>query len=486
MKWRIRSHDDSERKKAQAFELQQIGSFAESLKILEEIGKDLDYFDLRIKYLCLEGLMQFNSAFVTINEMIGRFSNIYREDYEAYLRLSTRLYPSSHYITNNPVASKLETDFDGRLVVPMSQILETKMLRSKRSLGKSTLYKCAPVYMGASKANLPVSIIESRESYLLHFDQVSIFSESSWVLNANHAFHDYVSDDLLGKFVSAEKDKPCVAKFVSNEALFDFSSYSENVFGAGIWLGGWGSTEFGHFFQSIAPKLAMLDSIVDLKNIPLIIDASMPENHKQLVSQLTNRKVELLPPMTKANVENLIYITDRVFCPVHVNSIELVDSVCPIDPSSMLSIKRKLKISDNLGNERIYLTRRSSKWRKLQNEEELERALISHGFKVVDLFKMTQSEIRNTFENASLIVSPLSSGILNIIFSGSKTKLIVILGNIFNEEYLAGAMNKIGIDLEFYKATPLSVSNHRHSDTTINVTDFTQEVIKILKKQAVT
>jgi capsular polysaccharide biosynthesis protein len=117
------------------------------------------------------------------------------------------------------------------------------------------------------------------------------------------------------------------------------------------------------------------------------------------------------------------------------------------------------------------------------NENEVERLLEEFNFEVVDLVNLSLIQIKEIFASAKIILSPLSSGLLNIFYSPEKTYVGVIVGQVFNEKYLAGAFAQLGNDIEFIQAKHLN--QHRHSDVIVSLGSLRKAVDLILTKEKV-
>ncbi|TVR25574.1 MAG: glycosyltransferase family 61 protein [Nitriliruptor sp.] len=76
--------------------------------------------------------------------------------------------------------------------------------------------------------------------------------------------------------------------------------------------------------------------------------------------------------------------------------------------------------------ENIYVSRQNTPRRALSNEQELEGALSSNGFKVVYAEKLSLQEQMRVFRRATSIVAPHGAGLANLIWSEQPCRVVEI------------------------------------------------------------
>ncbi|WBO60058.1 MULTISPECIES: DUF563 domain-containing protein [unclassified Acidocella] len=77
-------------------------------------------------------------------------------------------------------------------------------------------------------------------------------------------------------------------------------------------------------------------------------------------------------------------------------------------------------------NRKIYISRRDSTNRILENERLVEEALKGRGFEIFTLTELTVAEQISLFQSAETIVAPHGAGLTNIIFCNEGTKILEI------------------------------------------------------------
>jgi len=76
------------------------------------------------------------------------------------------------------------------------------------------------------------------------------------------------------------------------------------------------------------------------------------------------------------------------------------------------------------GHERIYISRKNARSRKVLNEDKVIELLTRHGFKTVELELFPVSEQVRLFSNAEAIVSAHGGGLTNLVFCQPGTKVL--------------------------------------------------------------
>jgi len=88
---------------------------------------------------------------------------------------------------------------------------------------------------------------------------------------------------------------------------------------------------------------------------------------------------------------------------------------------------------------RIFIGRNPTKHRKLENESEVMDILSGYGFEKYLLEELTVKEQAELFYNAEFVIAPHGAGLVNLLFSQNKTKVL----ELFSEEYLCNNLQII-------------------------------------------
>lgn len=108
----------------------------------------------------------------------------------------------------------------------------------------------------------------------------------------------------------------------------------------------------------------------------------------------------------------------------------LVSTPIKHNPAPNKLLKRKLlKISNSKPTNRIFISRKGSKWRVVVNEKELLELLNRYNFTIVENENLTLIEQIELYNNANLIVSTHGANLSNIFFCTPGTKIVEIIAD---------------------------------------------------------
>ncbi|MBX7181675.1 MAG: glycosyltransferase family 61 protein [Bacteroidia bacterium] len=108
----------------------------------------------------------------------------------------------------------------------------------------------------------------------------------------------------------------------------------------------------------------------------------------------------------------------------------LISTEIKHNPSTNKLLKRHLQKKSNASpTNRVFISRKGSKWRNVVNEKELEKLLEKYNFTIVENEKMNLNEQIECFNNANLILSTHGANLTNIFFCTPGTKVIEIIAD---------------------------------------------------------
>ncbi|MBE9094356.1 tetratricopeptide repeat protein [Tychonema sp. LEGE 07203] len=150
--------------------------------------------------------------------------------------------------------------------------------------------------------------------------------------------------------------------------------------------------------------------------------------------------------------------------------------------SANIFLARNTQVSEQedrkyLYPERIYISRSKSSYRRVINEEQVVQFLSGFGFVSVLLESMTVEEQITLFSRAKAIVAPHGSGLTNIIFCGSGTKVIELVSPNYIRHYYWAIANQlnlphyyvIGQSFNCYQVRQLMYQNPLTEDILVNL-----------------
>lgn len=192
-----------------------------------------------------------------------------------------------------------------------------------------------------------------------------------------------------------------------------------------------------HFMIETLSRIPFMEEIIEDKNIPLLID-DMIFAYPQMEEAL-NRANRYHRPVIRISseelyeVEELIYPSMNTWFPVNVK-IGLKNKVDDfmVSGSALVTLKNYLLSGSGTGEKkgspgrRIYISRRSSKFTRLLNEERIESFFRSFGFDIVYPEKMSFQEQIELFASADMVAGGSGGAFANLIFCREETFVICI------------------------------------------------------------
>jgi hypothetical protein len=207
----------------------------------------------------------------------------------------------------------------------------------------------------------------------------------------------------------------------------------ENKIDAGILLSGTDSNNYYHWIAEFLSRFWIIDKFPEYKDLPLIIDEHLHPNLLEALKLVNsdNRPLITIRYGEGYRVKKLIIPSKPVFMPPNLKKgVSLTYTHYAVSPTGIAFLREKLDVERRASNhrrkKRIYVTRRAGKYRKLLNEEEIERLFTNYGFIVVRPESLTFHEQIELFSSAEIIAGPAGAAFTNIIFSSSSAKIILL------------------------------------------------------------
>jgi len=207
------------------------------------------------------------------------------------------------------------------------------------------------------------------------------------------------------------KEKSEYNHFFTEKFYSDFAKNKKNFkkFNDVVVLG---SSAGDNYFRNLITFIPRLLFIPD-KEVSLVI-------HRKSSNKL-REFIESILKIRGIKLKKFIYLDDNFY--------NFTNSLIP----QYFSEKTCVKILNNIfkkkqqQNNRIYLTRKNSYYRKIINESDLIEELKLKKFKIIDLDTLSIDQQVNVFSSASIIVSPTSSALANIVFCQKGSKIYEII-----------------------------------------------------------
>jgi len=248
---------------------------------------------------------------------------------------------------------------------------------------------------------------------------------------------------------------------------------------------------WSHFVIQYLPKLIILKKYYSNENITLVLSSNLDKNCRELVDFAIPPKWKIFEVNEDISIKakELIYIDNTSWITDHSNTLILGDIILyEIALKSLKEIiinykeSKALKHITNNKNKRIYL-RRVSTYRSLLNYEEVDKLLEKYDFEIIYPHLYSLEEKINIFSEAEIIIGPLSSGFVNLIFCNNKTNIIAFLNkNRVWDTYLSTMTEYFGINNFQYLLSDYTENiEDPHSSYTIDIKVLEEEIKRCLK-----
>ena len=271
------------------------------------------------------------------------------------------------------------------------------------------------------------------------------------------------------KFFAGEDDKFKVLQNGIIQVCYKKRLNFEN----GLFLGG--SDNFGHWLLNCVSRLNYLEFLD--KNIPIIIHDYMPQRFVDCLSYFLDKNpIIKIPKQTLCIFENLYVGTTSWFLDNNSKAWWNSDSVVFLN-------KRFTNNKVKKENKKIFLSRKTSKWRKLVNEDIIYSQLKELNFEYVDIENLSLNEQINLAFNSDIIISPLGAGCLTYLFADKGTKCITFSPSMSSAMFLAdlycGPINLLHkyIYGNITIKDDIDINSDYHIDQNINWDQFFNQVV---------
>lgn len=141
---------------------------------------------------------------------------------------------------------------------------------------------------------------------------------------------------------------------------------------------------------------------------------------QETLKAFPNLKYKRIPPGVHVQVKNLLLPEVRPFTACfNGNELQMV--------SNYFVSRIPNAIKSNNYPERIFVTRKKAKYRKLTNEDEVFAICKQYGFTVIDFDDMSFWEQVTQMQNAKLIIQMHGAGMANIVFAQKDAQVLELL-----------------------------------------------------------
>ena len=216
------------------------------------------------------------------------------------------------------------------------------------------------------------------------------------------------------------------------------------------------SPQFGHWIWEYIPKYIAAAMSARISRVPVLIDAHMPETHREFLRMILSRETEIVevPLTATVNVRRLWCAPRLFFIPIYPKAVDPVwipYRTAPPDRFASVIAEMLKRMSPSLppasGPERIFLARKDYQARKLVNYSAIERRAKQAGFMVVYPQDLDFAAQIGLVRGARYILGQGGSAMLLSFFARPGTKLCILSSvNIFRSTSYTCLLEKLGIE----------------------------------------
>ena len=200
----------------------------------------------------------------------------------------------------------------------------------------------------------------------------------------------------------------------------------------GVLIAGRGRDSFAHWVIDFLPRLWILDQFPEYADWPLLVDAGLYPQQIESLQALnwTGRPLTVLNTDTAYEIDRVVQISDlsgmrrqtyRPFANPSGN-----ETTVSVDALEYLKQAFAPHAQLRANGRRLYISRlHQSHFRRMENEQEVERLLAKHGFEIVYPEQLNFAEQARLFSEASVLAGAGGSNMINSIFAPRGTRILL-------------------------------------------------------------
>lgn len=260
---------------------------------------------------------------------------------------------------------------------------------------------------------------------------------------------DYTSEELHGQHVIDPKNMRL--RLLKNDATPNHLPVAAPFLDAC-------ASNYAHWITEVLPRIAVFCSLKQHENVPLVIDDDLHPNIMESLALVTgkDRKIYLLKKGSAINVTTLYMTSVAGYVPFDQRGAgSLNHAQGMFSPLAFGLVGDKIQnyvnsVASQSWPKKIYL-KRTSNYRNVVNEEELEHALLSRGYVVVCPERLSFLQQVILFKHADSIISPTGASICNAIFCQPGAQVIILIGKHvkMSYRYWVNMLSHSGVSLKY-------------------------------------
>ena len=245
--------------------------------------------------------------------------------------------------------------------------------------------------------------------YLYKIQNILISKHGEPNLTNKKLVFDYLRTNSLSGFITIKKIILILLFYLKKIKIY-FSTYI--VVDNGIIITDRHSSNYYHWVTDVLPKVYLIKKRHDLNKFTILIPNFKSSFQRDSIRMIT---------------KNVKVIKKNIFLKKCYYISQLNISGCP-RPDLIKKVKKKLLLfnKDNLASQKIYISRKYSKHRRLNNENKIIKFLKSENFKIVYPEKLSFIKQIKTFSKANFLISTHGAGLTNLIWMKPYSKVLEI------------------------------------------------------------
>lgn len=279
-------------------------------------------------------------------------------------------------------------------------------------------------------------VVPVPDSWVAHLKDVDIIDAFCLYQKRSVIIYEPASYPHYGYHVSGFRDYMIPVKNNPKKIRLSYSIRKKFDYDSGILLSGRCSRNYYHWLIEYLPKFFEIDSQDDLKDIPLVIDPGMPEQHYQALELLTggNRKYIFHDAKRISFFKSLVVPSISTYTPDNFDMPYW--QMAAVSEKHLIYIRNKIlsrleKEFDTSKKypEKVYLSRPSKGSRQMSNSKEVECFFLEKGFTIISPEKLSFKEQIAYIKNAKIIVGVSGASLSNLLFCQEKAEIIALTSN---------------------------------------------------------
>lgn len=267
------------------------------------------------------------------------------------------------------------------------------------------------------------------DTYLAELDNAMTFGGTDLVIVQDTVLYDEVK---RGEEYIYGIKSPVVDKIDFQSVTIKLPKKITKTIDCGIHFAKDHSRNYFHWIVECLPRLSLIKNLD--KNIPLLVDEDLPPQFYEALQLLNEEGRELIKLKfgETYEVKNLYYPSQLSI--VHDNyNLPIYNKDAYYSPKAINYIRdsflKKIDVSGNIYNRKLYISRKNSDYRQLLNNDDIENLLLNHGFEIVFPENLSLIAQVRLFSQAKIIIGQSGAGMTNFIFAPADCKILMMVSD---------------------------------------------------------